>query len=520
MKIVSLTPEEEQVIAKMRQAALRAKSGETSAEVVRAENTEVIHCRAREAFNDGSPSKDWSVGSPVTFMFMPAGVHHINAGFRKHGTISMAVNCNKKTVESVNQCLEVLRAEAADPDSIYGCTDHDEKAASVRVKSDCSVEWRDKGVYLKAYPTVLGVGNVNGELHRSWSPSFTTDADMKNADCSGCNSKYSACKCDEHPILSFSNGVRGSDSNPAEITGVDKCLGTLTNKPAFRRMDPVKAAEADAVLAAGTSEGAKKGWEQRKREGFVAVNPEEGQEHHFGEWDQRDIKINGEPLQRISESGSGNEHMRQYKNRMGQLHKAMKQEEFEVEFPHHIHGTKTERKDFGTMETHVPTGKIVRIKATAHKARGDIAGHISFTLKKIHQISDSSSNVFSTDATPSATVTAHCAATLLQDVPDATKAEIAWYEAHVDGGGSHSDGVINIRSKRQNGFISTTEKPTLDSIAAKHEKAMAAANSIAAEHGAAKLTAADVYERFNPVIKDETPEAILERIYARAGANR
>ena len=116
---------------------------------------------------------------------------------------------------------------------------------------------------------------------------------------------------------------------------------------------------------------------------------------------------------------------------------------------------------------------------------------------------------------------AHCRATLLQDVPDATAAEVKFYEEFCDGGGAHSDAVIKIRSERANGFkTGASERPTPDTIAARHAAKVAEANRIAEANGAAKLTAADVYEKFAPAKGDATPEAILERIYARAGASR
>lgn len=43
----------------------------------------------------------------------------------------------------------------------------------------------------------------------------------------------------------------------------------------------------------------------------------------------------------------------------------------------------------------------------------------------------------------------------------------------------------------------TDATPTLDTILAKHGAAVQAANALAAEHGCAKLTAEDVYERFS-----------------------
>jgi succinylarginine dihydrolase len=68
--------------------------------------------------------------------------------------------------------------------------------------------------------------------------------------------------------------------------------------------------------------------------------------------------------------------------------------------------------------------------------------------------------------------------------------------------------------------VESSESPTLDSIYAAHAATVAEANALAAAHGCAKLTAADVYEKFAPAKEDATPEAILDRIYARAGGNR
>lgn len=254
----------------MNDADAITKSSETS-------TADTVRCR--ESATAALPLKaaDWKHGESVRFCYMPAGVHQISAGFRQ-GSIEMCVKCDEATAQAVQASLERHRSErpAQEP---YGCTDHDEKAASFRIKPDCAAAWEDgRGVVLTAYPTRLGVDNVNGELHRSWSPSFTTDADYAKAECGKCEGAADDCCCGSRSVLRFPDGVRGSAANPAEVTGVDFCVGTLTNKPAFRAMPAVKGSEGanearpdleggDAVQAAEDaqtrSEAAKKGWEGR-----------------------------------------------------------------------------------------------------------------------------------------------------------------------------------------------------------------------------------------------------------------
>lgn len=212
-------------------------------------NTEVIHCRSHSASGPVlAADQPWECGKAVSIMWMPAGTHTICAGFRK-GSIELTVNCDASTAEAVQASLESWRQERPRQEP-FGCIEHKEQEASFRVGASCGFKWNDDGVYLAAEPTTLGAQNVNGKVHRSWSPSFTTDADYSKA-------------TEHNGVLMFPEGVRGSRSNPAQITGVDFCVGTLTNKPAFHAMSPVKAK--DAVQAAGTSEGVKKAWESRKR---------------------------------------------------------------------------------------------------------------------------------------------------------------------------------------------------------------------------------------------------------------
>jgi hypothetical protein len=114
----------------------------------------------------------------------------------------------------------------------FGCFEHEEKDAAVRACADTEFVYGEykgsEGVLTTVVPTKLGAEHVNGGMHRSWSPSFATDAD------------YSKAK-EKGGVHTFPEGVRGSTGNPARITGIDFCFGTLTNKPAFHNMEPVKA---------------------------------------------------------------------------------------------------------------------------------------------------------------------------------------------------------------------------------------------------------------------------------------
>lgn len=198
-------------------------------DVVKA-SADVIHSRASWSSTDRLADSTWVCGKATSFMFMPSGQHTICAGFRD-GSIELSVNVTPETAKRVQASLDAWRAERPRQQP-FGCIEHREHEASVCVTASCGFEWKEDGVYLTAEPTSLGANNVNGKVHRSWSPSFTTDADYAKA------SRDVETNC-----LRFPDGVRGSKSNPAEITGIDFCLGTLTNRPAFIEMKPVKGSE-------------------------------------------------------------------------------------------------------------------------------------------------------------------------------------------------------------------------------------------------------------------------------------
>jgi hypothetical protein len=359
-------------------------------------------------------------------MWMPAGIHTIVAGFRK-GSIELTVQCDESTVDAVQASLENWRAERPKQES-FGCIEHRETEASFRVGASGCFKWNEDGVYLTAEPTVLGAQNVNGKIHRSWSPSFTTDADYASA-------------TEVNGTLVFPDGVRGSRSNPARITGTDFVVGTLTNKPAFHAMSPVKSRE--AVMASGTSEGAKKGWEHRERASLFSSHAEE--------------------LSKIA-------------NRTG-----LAEDHLEAEKAHSTAWFENNKASKAVASEDQALSKDLQGKAIQHGEKVELHKN----LKRFAKASDT---------TPSSTITAHCKDNLLRDVPDATKAEIAQYEKLIDDGGAHGDAVYELRKERKNGFVSTSE-PTLDSIYEKVSANQATANRLAEENGVAKLTAQDVYER-------------------------
>ena len=213
-------------------ARLHATEAVTDGDLVTA--SDAIRGRA-QAF---APKAQWKQGEEVTFTFMPKGTHTINAGFRGK-TINLTVQVDKSTTNAVQASLDKQRSMKP-KQKPYGCVEHREQEASVIAHG---FRWSDdEGVLIAAEPTALGERNVNGKIHWSWSPSFFTDADYAKAKEAG-------------GVWTFPNGVRGSSSNPARVTGVAFCVGTLTNNPAFHEMPPVKASEGAEAVTAGAPAG-------------------------------------------------------------------------------------------------------------------------------------------------------------------------------------------------------------------------------------------------------------------------
>ena len=179
--------------------------------------------------------RPWTVGEPVSFIYAPEGLHTITAGFRERDTITICVEVDKETPRVLQDCFdELVKGSAQEP---FADEDHEGRKATLRFGPRTRFTWGSirgvEGVIVSgAEPTSYGAESVNGKVYRSWSPEFLTDADMSKAEC-------------ERGHWSFPPYARGSTSNPAKITGVNFCVGALTNKPAFRAMPAVKAKQAD-----------------------------------------------------------------------------------------------------------------------------------------------------------------------------------------------------------------------------------------------------------------------------------
>ena len=232
-----------------------AESG--SKEIVKAASRDIVRCRA-----SGSKlpaSEPWVQDQPVKFCYMPGGLHTITAGFSgpitkgRDSSINLTIDVDPERDAPVCQSsMESIKAEQPKQD-LFGCYEHDEKKASVWADSFEAGQdpvHGEPAILLAARPSGDGANDVNAKNWRSWSPSFGTNAEYGKCKCRACEATIQACDCDK-PQFYFPEGVRGSLSNPAQITGVDGVVGTLTNKPAFRAMPPVKAKLEDGTVTAG-----------------------------------------------------------------------------------------------------------------------------------------------------------------------------------------------------------------------------------------------------------------------------
>lgn len=189
----------------------------------------VVQCR-----DVGAKLPEWD-GVPNAFQWMPGGVTTIVAHYNGR-PIELTVECTPDTAGIVQASLENWRSQYPKIKP-FGCIEHREEEAAFWPKE---FNWRDEpepGVFCSADWTTLGERNVVGKVHRSFSPSFTTDAE------------YAKAK-DMNGVMTFPKGVRGSRTNPANITGVAFSVGSLTNKPAFKNILPVKAKEAAVKASA------------------------------------------------------------------------------------------------------------------------------------------------------------------------------------------------------------------------------------------------------------------------------
>jgi len=198
------------------------------------EEKRIVHSR--------SSSTELSTDPPKEFMWMPGGVSTIEATCDGK-PIRMTVECDADTAKTVTASLQRWR-ERYPKQKPFVCVEHREEEAAGWPET---FSWKDEpepGVFCSVESwSELGERNVKGRIHRSFSPSFSTDAD------------YGSAQEDAEGVLFFPEGVRGSESNPAQVTGVAFSIGSLTNKPAFRNILPVRAKQADPA-ACNTNQNA------------------------------------------------------------------------------------------------------------------------------------------------------------------------------------------------------------------------------------------------------------------------
>jgi hypothetical protein len=196
----------------------------------------VIRCRASLGAQL-TPSQPWKPDSPVSFVFCPSGVHNITAGFRDNESVTICVDVSEGTEKVLQASFDEMAGGTMQQP--FSDEDHQGRKATIRFPAGKTFfEWGQirgtEGVIIHGgIPTSYGCESVNGRVYTSWSPEFATDADFDNA------------KRDARGHWSFPAFVRGSETNPAKITGVNFVVGALTNKPAFRAMPMVKARQAN-----------------------------------------------------------------------------------------------------------------------------------------------------------------------------------------------------------------------------------------------------------------------------------
>ena len=218
---------------------------------------DVVHCRANGSKLQADQKTPWVQDQSVKFCYLPGGLHTINAGFSgpitkfRDAGIELTVEVDPARDAAVCQAsYDAIKSETPRQD-IYGCFEHDEKQASVWAQKFEAGEdpvYGEPAILLEGKPSGGGADAVNRRDWRSWSPSFQTNAEYAKCKCNLCEQSIKACAC-EKPLFYFPDGVRGSKSKPANITGIDPICGTLTNKPAFRAMPPVRATAHNKVSA-------------------------------------------------------------------------------------------------------------------------------------------------------------------------------------------------------------------------------------------------------------------------------
>ncbi len=200
--------------------------------------------------SDASPQKiialeAFSVEAPTkfdAFMVMPAGVHTVSLS-RMGKPHEVTVNVNRAGAIARQAQLEAVnRLATLKP---FNCFNHEKGAASCRPLKywweDGSKAGRPAGIYESAEPTSAGLEAVDGKVYQGWSETFFVDNDFAGP---------------ENPAQIINPLDAYSDLDPNDFRN----MGTLTNRPAFKKCAPLFAAQPISGLSpanAGASSGQK-----------------------------------------------------------------------------------------------------------------------------------------------------------------------------------------------------------------------------------------------------------------------
>jgi hypothetical protein len=201
---------------------------------VKAKDT--IHCK--------ETGSEISETAPSEFQWMPGGIHTIKASFNGR-PIELTVDCCEETTGIVQASLDEWR-EQYPKQKPFACIEHREEEAAFWPEGFAWKDDPEPGVYCKGEWSELGSKNVKGRIHRSFSPSFTTNAEYHKAK-------------EKNGCMVFPAYAKGSKENPASITGVAFSVGSLTNVPAFKSILPVRARQAEPQPETNNNAEQKKG---------------------------------------------------------------------------------------------------------------------------------------------------------------------------------------------------------------------------------------------------------------------
>lgn len=156
----------------------------------------------------------------MKMLYLPKGTHRIHAEFSgpasryKQIEIEFYVRVKKSAVKSLTRSLAESDANLPMQGPYIDSDGMKKKSAGFNPR----FEWSDRGVELYFDPDTGA--DFSGKY---MGANFMCDADYKRA------------KMDGDKMI-FRKGLRGSKSNPAEVTGCDFVVAHLTEHPSFKKL--------------------------------------------------------------------------------------------------------------------------------------------------------------------------------------------------------------------------------------------------------------------------------------------